>query len=419
MQTRAIFASAEGRMLMAGLVLAGLLVVGFGIGWTLFPDSILQYAAMTGLNLLIGPGAGMSFGYASGMRHLQVVPLNMLVETLHVLVVYPLFVLIWRHLLDLPALKSFVARMHEAAASRGGMVRKFGIAGLIVLAGLWFLRHATVSIAVPMVAVPEPGTFSIFLPTPLETGLATHVNAPFFGDMSRTHIDFGDAESAAESPAPAKTVVGSQVRITQLRHVPERLVVRKEAAFEATVDAERRNQRHIPGDAFAWRRHDHALEQAREHLHERVRPLGVVLVEQHRRARLALVTVEQFEGERACVRHEALLAPDLRQRRGPAQRAARRQQHRVGAARPHVLDGRTHAEFHAHAVQLRHHLLVVVHAAQGFAAREARVQPGLAANVGRGAEQGHLVAAGSRHPSGLETRDAATHDDHAPARAGP
>ena len=132
MQTRAIFASAEGRMLIAGMILAGLLVLGFGIGWTLFPDRILQYAAMTGLNLLIGPGAGMSFGYASGMSHLQVVPLNMLVETLHVLVVYPLFVLIWRHLLDLPALKSFVARMHEAAASRGGMVRKVGIAGLLV-----------------------------------------------------------------------------------------------------------------------------------------------------------------------------------------------------------------------------------------------------------------------------------------------
>ncbi len=132
MQKRAILESAEGYMLVAGLVLAGLLVVGFGIGWTLFPDRILQYAAMTGLNLLIGPGAGMSFGYASGMSHLQVVPLNMLVETLHVLVFYPLFVLGWRHLLDLPALKSFVARMHEAAESRGGLVRKFGIAGLLV-----------------------------------------------------------------------------------------------------------------------------------------------------------------------------------------------------------------------------------------------------------------------------------------------
>lgn len=132
MQKQAILESAEGYMLVAGLVLAGLLLLGLGIGWTLFPENILQYAAMTGLNLLIGPGAGMSFGYASGMSHLQVVPLNMLVETLHVLVFYPLFVLGWRHLLDLPALKSFVARMHEAAEMRGGMVRKFGIAGLVV-----------------------------------------------------------------------------------------------------------------------------------------------------------------------------------------------------------------------------------------------------------------------------------------------
>ncbi|MBV6475305.1 MAG: hypothetical protein MOGDAGHF_00823 [Rhodocyclaceae bacterium] len=131
-RARAILASAEGRMLAAGLILAGLLLLAFGIGWTLFPDRILQYAAMTGLNLVIGRGAGLSFGYASGMGHLQVVPLNMLVETLHVLVVYPLFVLGWRHLLDLPALKAFVARMHAAAEQRGGQVRKFGIAGLLV-----------------------------------------------------------------------------------------------------------------------------------------------------------------------------------------------------------------------------------------------------------------------------------------------
>jgi hypothetical protein len=121
MQTRAIFASAEGRMLMAGLVLAGLLVVGFGIGWTLFPDSILQYAAMTGLNLLIGPGAGMSFGYASGMSHLQSCRQHAGRD------------LRARRLsADRPDLaaparpagaKSFVARMHEAP-SRGGVVHR-------------------------------------------------------------------------------------------------------------------------------------------------------------------------------------------------------------------------------------------------------------------------------------------------------
>lgn len=126
------FSGAEGRILAVGLALTGLMLVAFGIGWQLFPDGVLDYAAMTGLNLVIGRAAGMTYGYASGLGHAQVVPLNMLVETIQVLVVYPLFVLSWRQLIELRALRPFMARMHEAAASRGDMVRKFGIAGLFV-----------------------------------------------------------------------------------------------------------------------------------------------------------------------------------------------------------------------------------------------------------------------------------------------
>ena len=54
---------------------------------------------MTGLNLIIGREAGMSFGYASGFGHAQVVPLNILIETIQVLVIYPLFVQSTRHLI--------------------------------------------------------------------------------------------------------------------------------------------------------------------------------------------------------------------------------------------------------------------------------------------------------------------------------
>ena len=83
------------------------------------------------------------------------------------------------------------------ATGRSGAVQ----ASITQLPGKWpLLRHATVSVAVPTVVVPEPGTFSIFLPTPLETGLAAHVNAPFFGDMSRTHIEFGNAEVGRREP---------------------------------------------------------------------------------------------------------------------------------------------------------------------------------------------------------------------------
>ena len=63
------------------------------------------------------------------------------------------------------------------------------------LPGKWpQLRDAAVSIAVRLGDSPEMGSLSIFLPTLLGTGCATHINAPFFGDMSRTHIDFGTGD---------------------------------------------------------------------------------------------------------------------------------------------------------------------------------------------------------------------------------
>lgn len=63
------------------------------------------------------------------------------------------------------------------------------------LPGKWpQLSDVAVSIAVGLSNFPVMGSLSIFLPTLLGTGCATHINAPFFGDMSRTHIDFGDGD---------------------------------------------------------------------------------------------------------------------------------------------------------------------------------------------------------------------------------
>ena len=68
------------------------------------------------------------------------------------------------------------------------------------LPGKWpQLQEAAVSIGVMLGEEPKPGALSIFLPTFLETGCATHINAPFFGDMSRTHIDFGTDDEQGSS----------------------------------------------------------------------------------------------------------------------------------------------------------------------------------------------------------------------------
>jgi hypothetical protein len=61
------------------------------------------------------------------------------------------------------------------------------------LPGKWpELKDISVSVGVRLGDEPERGVFSIFLPTLLGTGCATHICAPFFGDMSRTHIDFNN-----------------------------------------------------------------------------------------------------------------------------------------------------------------------------------------------------------------------------------
>lgn len=103
-----LFASPEGWILGIGLTLASLMFLALGIGWHLFLDSVLTYTAMTRLNLTIGRAAGMIFGYASGLGHAQVVPLNTLVQTIQVLVVYPLFVLSSRQLIRVPPCSFFL-----------------------------------------------------------------------------------------------------------------------------------------------------------------------------------------------------------------------------------------------------------------------------------------------------------------------
>lgn len=61
------------------------------------------------------------------------------------------------------------------------------------LPGKWpKVRKAEVAIAVRVGERPEKGLISIFLPTKLSSGAACHLNAPFYGDISRTKVDFDD-----------------------------------------------------------------------------------------------------------------------------------------------------------------------------------------------------------------------------------
>lgn len=132
------WSSTEGRILAVGLGLTALMLITFGIGWLTQPEWTLMFAAMTGLNLLIGPAAGMPFGYANGLDRAVVIGSNVLVETIQVLVFYPLFALSWRNLVDVRRLRRVLVEMRRSAEASRPRVARYGMVGLFVFVFLPF-----------------------------------------------------------------------------------------------------------------------------------------------------------------------------------------------------------------------------------------------------------------------------------------
>ena len=128
----------EVRILAFGLFLMLLTVVALGIGWLVNPELAARFAAMTGLNLTVGRAAGMSFGYASGLHHPSVITSSVLVETIQVLVIYPLFVLSWKSLVDERRMQRLLVGVRRSAEASQSRVARYGMIGLFAFVFLPF-----------------------------------------------------------------------------------------------------------------------------------------------------------------------------------------------------------------------------------------------------------------------------------------
>ena len=91
---------------------------------------------MTIFNIIFGRAVSLSMGYASGYGHALVVSVNMWVETVLVLLFYPIFVFSMRKLVVFPKLKRFLDRTSAVAEHHYDKVQRYGIIGLFVF--VWF-----------------------------------------------------------------------------------------------------------------------------------------------------------------------------------------------------------------------------------------------------------------------------------------
>jgi uncharacterized membrane protein len=185
-----ILHSVEARILALGVALCLALVVALGIGWLLEPDLTAVFAAMTGLNLTVGRAAGMSFGYASGLGHPAVISSNVLVETIQVLVVYPLFVLSWNNLVDVRHMRRFLVSMRQSAEANQSRVSRYGMLGLFVFVFLPFWMTGPVVGAIIGYLIGLKARHN--LPTVLAaTYLAVAVWAVFFERLTELTARYG------------------------------------------------------------------------------------------------------------------------------------------------------------------------------------------------------------------------------------
>jgi uncharacterized membrane protein len=133
---RQLLKMTEGRILLLGIAcaLAGLIVMGLTAFWS--PQTSRMMGAMIFTDIAFGMIVSMSVGYTNGFGHALVIPVVMWVETVMVLLFYPVFVFSMRKLVEFPRLKRIIERTQAAAERHDEKVRRYGAVGLFVF--VWF-----------------------------------------------------------------------------------------------------------------------------------------------------------------------------------------------------------------------------------------------------------------------------------------
>ena len=122
----------EGVILLLGLILGLLYLIWLGLLSFASPDTFQTCLGMTATHILFGRAAGMSFGYAMGLKHAMVLPVNVIIETVMVLLFFALLVLSMQQLEIIPSLKRYTDRVQAVAEANHHLVRRYGIPGLFL-----------------------------------------------------------------------------------------------------------------------------------------------------------------------------------------------------------------------------------------------------------------------------------------------
>jgi len=128
----------EGRLLIVGITLAGWYAVWLAIELFVNPDRGQQLVAMTAIDVIFGRAAAMAFGFSAGLNRPAVIAICASIETVLVMLFYPLFVFAFRNLLVIKWMNNMFVRTRRVAERHKVRVERYGFIGLFFFVWLPF-----------------------------------------------------------------------------------------------------------------------------------------------------------------------------------------------------------------------------------------------------------------------------------------
>ena len=135
---RELLATPEGYILQIGLIMSLFFTTLLGLGYIYYPEKAHVFTGMSATNILFGRAAGISFGYSFELGNILVIITNIIIETILVLIFYPLFVFSWNSILVIKPLRRIMERTSIAAETHQDTIRKYGIIGLFMFVWIPF-----------------------------------------------------------------------------------------------------------------------------------------------------------------------------------------------------------------------------------------------------------------------------------------
>ena len=124
----------EGQVLLLGLLLLGGYFIFIVFCAIFYADYLQSLLSITITNVIFGRMAGLSIGVASQMDTTFLVLFNFFIESIMVLILYPLFVFSWNKLefVTYAPLTRYLERSKHNAHKYQPLIQRYGVIGLIL-----------------------------------------------------------------------------------------------------------------------------------------------------------------------------------------------------------------------------------------------------------------------------------------------